>query len=764
MDRENHANTELFGDSDYIESEIKKKHDENMNIISLRYPLTASSIVIPSLKEEQQPERHIIFLDSKNPDKHLLHMMIISAYNYAFLDESAPLSAKGIVSRSACIFIEWLNDAKISNRYNVLKEYESFRFDLSNNHGGFSALIPLKTVFFYALERSNELRLVLEPEELQYLQALKETKVSPNLNKKQDSLATYFGRLDWLRRDDIGVGYELYQILASPKLTMKSFIVTVSTIMIELYKCKSALKQFLIEHDFIKYSYEKANFKKETKYFRSNYVGNCIYYLIYKYHQSKKKSNHLLIALKLVLFSNVTNKENYLTLLSALDSKERMESIFHQKTKNGKQVSPDFMSKVFVRTDTGSLFSLDYLMNLVNSGSGMSLTKLDSLMFSWLMASMSVQPTDIKKLTRSSFRFLKVGGKVTHIECEYFKSRSDAIHHTRSLSTKKLEGKALFLYLKQHLGEELESFDGGSPLISTGSSSISGLLFGLLNIDSVNERIVAAHRQQGHIPHSIPAALRALSNGKHTGNIVLAAKDTPIEERKKLVAKSDSPCQTTFFGLQAIKNSSVHAHSDPYTLDFLVNRNSHTNQTEKKHYLNADNEEWINSSGRITRSVMLDLINNVFDLGFESLSKERSDELQEKFNNEFSSITNNLTYNSGEMLSRLKIVTGQIKGKINEVGVLSLSEPNNDYELDPIYVLDSPVTVFRILNYRFEFSKNYKKLFNSNPDFLFRTAMPTIEWMEHVLDRLSKGSLDEGKNIFNQMRESGTSISVFRSM
>lgn len=171
-------------------------------------------------------------------------MIIIAAYNYAFLDDSAPLSAKGIVSRSVCVFVEWLNKIEISNRYNILKEYESYRFDLLDNHGGYSALIPLRTVFFYALERSNELRLVLSPEELQYLQALKETKISPNLNKKQESLASYFGKLDWLRRDDIGIGKELYQTLASPKLTVKSFKLSISTILIELYQCKTEIKSF----------------------------------------------------------------------------------------------------------------------------------------------------------------------------------------------------------------------------------------------------------------------------------------------------------------------------------------------------------------------------------------------------------------------------------------------------------------------------------------------------------------------------------------
>lgn len=762
MDNENNK---LIADSSSLEKKIKAIHQENKTVENLKLPLVATSFVIPALQDVKQPERHIVFLDTKNSDKRLLHMMIIAAYNYAFLDDTAPLSGKGIISQSVYKFVDWLNFVQTYNRYNILKEYESYRFDQLNNHGGYSALNSLRTILFYALERSSELRLALEPEQLQYLQVLKETRISPNLNKKQDSLASYFGGLDWLRRTDLGIGNDLYQTLASPKLTINSFKITVSTIIIELYKCKLALKQFLIENDFVKYSYDIKQFKNETKFFRATYVGECIYFLCRKYHEVENKSVYLHRALTLMLFSNVTNENHYFKILPILESKEKMEETFRPKRRNGKEISTDFTSKVFIRSGSGALFSLDYLMNLTNSGYGMSVTKLETLMFSWLMANLTVQPTDIPKLTRSSFRFLKVGGKVTHIECEYFKSRVGAIHHTRSLSTRKLEGKALYLFLKQHIDEKLEAFKGGSPVISTGYSSISGVLFRMLSTSFLNERIIITHRQQGHTPPSFPIVMKALiRNGLHTENVVLAVKNTPLEERKKLVAESDTPCPTAFFGLQSIKNSSVHAYSDPYTLDYLINKNSHSNQTEKKHYLNEDNEEWINASGRITRSVMMDLINNVFDLRFTYLDEDKFDVDKAKFNNEFSSLADSLSYKSGEMISRLKVVTGQKKGKVNEIGVLSFSTQGDSQKFEPIYVLDSSVTVFKILNYRYEFSKSYKKLLSKNPNFLFMTAMPTIEWMEHVLDKLSKSSLDQGQRIFNQMRESNVSISVFHSI
>ncbi|MFS1454852.1 hypothetical protein BCT99_027175 [Vibrio lentus] len=159
------------------------------------------------------------------------------------------------------------------------------------------------------------------------------------------------------------------------------------------------------------------------------------------------------------------------------------------------------------------------------------------------------------------------------------------------------------------------------------------------------------------------------------------------------------------FGFQLIKNSAVHAFSDPYTLEYLINRNSHSNQTEKVNYLTEDNEAWINNSGRITREVMFDLIQNVFNLGFD---RDDAEQLK-RFNSEVMAVTESVSYRREEMNSRLRMITGQEKGKVNEVGVLSLNDKNESESLSPIYVVDSSITVLKMYNYLHEFKKNYKK-------------------------------------------------------
>ena len=746
-------------DSSFYVDKARNIFLEKQKVTTFKYPLTATSIVTPALNK--LPERYMAFSDIEHPDKRLIYMVIVAAYNYTFTDDSAFLSNKGVFSANAHIFVEWLNKAEVYNRYNILKEYESHRFDKLNNHGGFSALAQLKSIFTYALERTNELRLAIEPEELQYLCALQSTKISPNLNKKQCSLASYFGALDWLRDDDLGIGNQLYQVLASPKLTMSSLKLTISVIITEIYKYKAALKQFLRETYLTDTDLYLNDFKDKSNHERSTSIGKVFYSLLYKYHDSENKSEHLHSALELVLLSNVKSKTDFLKVLPALEGKDAMEAIFLSKVRNKGKFSNDFACRGFSTTDNGGLFSLRILQKLRDTKSALPITEIERLMFSWLMASLTVQPSDISKLTRHSFRFFKVGNRITHIECEYFKGRSNAIHNTRSLSTRKLEGKALHLYLKQNSEDQLKVFKSETPIISSGLRSTTGMLVEVLSLNFIYKRITLTHKKQ-NTPAAFPAAFEALiQHGKHTGNIVSAPKKYSNKKLKKLVSASESPSKVALFGLQMIKNSAVHAYSDPYTLHYLINRNSHSNQTEKLHYLNEENEEWRNACGRITRSVMTDFISNVFDLDFDDVDEVKA---RARFNSEFTNVTDSISYKSEEMVSRLKMVTDQPKGKINEVGVLELSNNDESQAFGPIFVLDSPVTVFKILNYQYEFGKNHKKLLGVNPDFLFKTVMPTIEWMEHVLDKFSKLSLEKGNSMFNQMKDSGVSISVFHSM
>lgn len=746
-------------DSAYYENKITTDFLDKQRVTFFKYPLNATSIVIPAT--HSLPERKLSFDDIEHKHKVLLYRLIVAAYNYSFTDDFAPASSKESISTASSNFVGWLNNTEIDNPYSILKDYERYYFDKRNNHGGSSELHKLKLIFTYALERSEEFYSSLTLDEWSYLLELKKTKISPNLNKKQISLASYFGALDWLREEDLGIGNQLYQTLASPKMTVNSLKLTTSSIIIELYIAKYSLRKFIKNSGLTASDFEISDYKDMGSDSRIIITGKYLYRLLSKYHEEKSENIRLRNALELVLLSNVTNLSNFEKVRPALDSKEQFESIF--LLRKGK-FSKEFARRTFNSVSTAVLLSLTVIRELAIESNPLPITQLEMLMFSWLMACMTVQPSDIQKLSKQSFRLLRLGRRVTHIECEYFKGRSNAIHSTCTVSTRKLEGQALQLYLKQHRGNELSSFNGAIPVMQRGLSSLTGLLNALLMLSYLSDKMRTVHQQRGKIPAVIPIALSTLlAQGTHTENVVSTPKKLTIDKRQELVSKSKTPCNRSLFSLQAIKNSAVHAYSDPYTLFYLINHNSHTNQTEKRDYLTADNEEWMNAAGRITRSVMLDLINNVFDLDFKEMSDEEINSVKTSFNNEFANVTDTISYKSGEIISRLKIITEQGKGVINEIGVLSLSAREED-TFAPIFILDSKVTTFKMFNYLHEFKKNYKKLLNRNPDYLYQTVLPTVEWMEHALTNLSKQSIRDGKQLFQKMYDSGVSISIFHSI
>lgn len=761
MDNEHECAAPTNLDSDQIEAEIRKKHRREKPVAFMRQSLNSTSLVIPELPAV--PGRHLVFKDVQHKDKALLYRLVVVAYNFAFTNEFASVSAKQVVSSTALNFVAWLGDAKIDNRYKILKEYEAYMFDKRNNHGGLSELKSLKRLFFYAGE-DVEFDASFSIEERQFLADLSGTKVSPNVNKKQLSLASYFGALDWLRDEQLGVGPSLYNVFASPKITVNSLRCMVSTVLLEVYEAKMALRNFLSEQNLMSdyVSMDDDKYKSANGPTRNYYTAKSICNILSAYYKISTPSLPLQNSMSLLLLSNSSDKGVIVTQ-KALDGEDAMRDVFFNPMKGvgAGKINKRKAEACLTSLTDGHLLSLEVLQQLSMPQKPMPITLIEQQMFTWLMASLAVQPSDIPKLTKNNFRRLTVGGKVTHIECEYFKGRANAIHGTRNLSTKKIEGKALLTYLNQNTGIHLTSRIDKLYILN-GNRSLPGLLVNTLSLPCMNKALRVAHERLGGLPMIMPMALKSLcKNGVNLNNV--GSSRINVEVRRKKVANSGTPCPHCLFGLQLIKNSAVHAFSDPYTLHYLINYNSHTPKTEKTNYLVEGNESWMNGAGRVTRTVMLDLINNVFDLDFTGLKEAEKTQKKIDFNNEFASVTEAVSYKSEEMLSRLKVVTERGKGAINEVGVMSRSSVK-DEAFAPIYVIDSPVTVCKMKNYLHEFTKHYKKLLGQNPSYFYKTALPTVEWVSQTLQRLSKSSVTDGTKLFENMQRSGVSMTVFHSI
>ncbi|WP_394240455.1 hypothetical protein [Vibrio astriarenae] len=749
------SNREQSMTNSEIEVFLTDEFNKNHSVALFHQPFSATSLFVP--KSASSAEHTFKMTDWSKPEKIVLYKAVIAAYNHAFLDKDAAISAKGVFASTARYFIEWLNSHSIANRYEILKRYEADRMDKLGSHGGYSPLTHLMTILNYAID-SIDFRDEVSSDDYFFLLELAKTKISPNINKCQKSLASYFGAQDWLRRDDIGVGSDIYSALASPKLTVNSLSLTAATVILDLNKYKSALGLLI--------QYIPAEFNKliETDIYslstteKKTHIGNTLYHLISAYHQNDDKSVDAKSALDVLLLSNATNEQAYLLMLGALTSQEVCDALFLNQIRCNKKVNVKFCETHITSSITGCLFSWDILSS-ISRGNTQLITKVENMMFGWLMASLTVQPFDIPKLAPKAFRKMRIGGRVTQIECEYFKSRSRVFHTTRSLSTGEVEGLALLTYLDT-IGDQTKLYMRSDINILNGMRSLTGTLRLLLQCDGMNASLRAAHKKR-NTPFILPAAYCALIySGPSMMGVVEKAAKASQEEVVGLNNQTDSRCSKGLFGLQAIKNSAVHAFSDPYTYHYLVNRNSHTNQTEKISYLTEDNEEWMNSAGRITREVMLDLVQNVFALDF---NRDQSKEV-EAFNSEFMTVSEGVSYKSEEMNARLRLVTGQAQGRVNEVGVLALSVINDDSPLSPIYVLDSPLTVLRMHNYLHEFKKHYRKLLTTNPDLLFKTVMPTVEWMESTLGKMSKQSQQLGREQFDEMIKNGVEMSVFHSL
>ncbi|HGS5725219.1 TPA: hypothetical protein ACMDN7_002807 [Vibrio parahaemolyticus] len=741
-----------------IEEQLSNVFKKHKPVTEFELPFTTTSIALP--KTRDRAVNTLSMTDFQNSDKATLYKAIIAAYNYLFLDKSASANSRTKFTIAVKPFIEWLNSHNIENRYNILKLYETDRMDELGNHGGYSPLVMLKIILGYAID-SEALRKELSSDEFAFLLELRKTKPAPNLNKSQKSIASYFGQLNWLRREDIGIGWKLYSGLASPKLAVHSLSLTAATVITELKAYENELQPLLKSIEPQLTPWFQLDTKVLTVSEKTVLTGNVLYLIVSAYHRQKNPSDSLKSAMDALFLSNARNQRGYSKSLRALESQGDCDSLFLNHKRNKASVNATFCMNNFTANMSGSLFSVELIKALLSNKPSQVITDIERLMFSWLMASLTVQPYDIPKLKHSDFRKIKVGGRVTHIECEYFKGRAKVFHTTRSVSTRTSEGKALLTLIEQQEeGLTVLSKYIADLTITNGINSILGVLNLLLQSNGLSTELECAHTKQ-KLPNLMPRALCALiSNGVNNRNCIANPPNVELEERRKLVMQSHSPCQIYIFGLQSIKNSAVHAFSDPYTLEYLINRNSHSNKTEKISYLTEDNEEWMNNSGRITREVMFDLIQNVFDLGFE-----RDDEAQiERFNSEFMAVTGNISYKHEEMNSRLRLVTGKEKGSVNEVGVLALNNQTESEPLSPIYVVDSPITVLKMYNYLHEFKKHYKKLLAHNPDFLFKTVMPTVEWLEDTLKKMSKSSLQKGREQFDLMVKNGVVISVFHSM
>lgn len=741
-----------------------KEFQRNNDVIAIPYNPDATQFVLSN-------GLIITFKDVGSTFKKLIFKCLnFNHYKIYHTDEMFVSSSKTF-NEKIPMFVSYLNNINIDagDNLKILKMYETYRVDLGVKSQS-TGMKEVRSLINKAIESTSFTKLLSESEIIS-LQIIAKTKVAPDHESEALTMTVWFSWHTWLRRDDIGIGAELYARLASPKALIKSFNITIEAGLLQIQNSKYALIEFFKEVDNSFNIFPEIKTKEEYgenkrpdqvtysyKYYLSSQSSIILNNLRELYHSTENKSEDLKIAMVIVVYS----------LTKLWNHKDVIDKFF----KN--EVICNQVHFVGVTCSSGSspIFSPQILLSLYKHSknpihTSCPVTSCEELFFSWIMASLRVQPNDIQKLRLSDFLFSrKVDGTIINFECIYFKGRAKDYHTTEIISGRSIQGKALINFFNDRtlqMQRRNTLLVKKVPTPQIGKRSLLAKYMNILNAQNFNEIAISEHNKQGVVYLFLPALLKVIENGfsfeqyKRQHKIKLKEKSASvIEEHKSKWKKfNESFCKGDIFGLACIKNSSVHAKSDKFDPTKLLNLNSHTNDTEDRYYRNSGNEEWSNNCGRITRAVMQDIQSNLYQLS-------KTD--KQIFINEFINANDSIQAKKSEILSRIKMLTGQEEGQVtNEFGFGKRKNVMEGDLPDSIYLLDSPETVMKLKHYLWQAELHHQAILKQSPDFLFNTLLPTVEWIEDVFikSRFSKASISKGEELFEQFK--GALPPIFKS-
>ncbi|WP_338454056.1 hypothetical protein [uncultured Alteromonas sp.] len=533
------------------------------------------------------------------------------------------------------------------------------------------------------------------------------TVLSLPVDRQQHTLTTFFSQSLWLRQY---VGSSEYNKIASPKLLINSFSLSIAILLCSVQEALEAFRDFLIKHKISSRSIE-LNSKQNILSYKF-FLRDLIHQVL---------SKHCLL--------NDLPKPVELIFRSVL-SQKKLEILA-----SGKKVdAPSIRSK--------SIFDLEILYKLAlaatdvlnsdgKSHSHIPVSPIESRLFSWLMAWLTIQPGDIPNLTKDNFVIIQdKNEEPLYFNVKYLKGRALSRHETKTVFSSSAEGRAIINHLKKNKNEFLFGNDIGYQMNNEDCSnkSLIGLMFKtLLESRNVQERLNSAHDRRGITPF-FTDCIKALVNH---GVSYRAFKMQKTNAGMDYKVHCERPLAMTWFRLTHIKNSAVHASADRYKLSHLVNYNSHSSQTEASSYLTEYNQNWVNSSGRVTRTVMLDFANSVYRPGTEI-----------EMNNSLLKLADSIDESKVELVSRTKVAECSPSKTQREIEFGFSGQGKNNTS---IIVIDSAATYLQFANYLFHANASYKKLIETNPEYVEFTMLPTCEWIEFCLNEvLSPESIEEG--------------------
>lgn len=700
----------------------------NSGVSELPFNRNSLQFSIPSYEGAFYKSRSVSINEECSADVKLIFSALNRASYIVFFENKGTETHKKQTHAIFESFVSFLGSTQIKNieRAKILKMFEAHRVNIDGVKPQSSGLYFIISMIRMAIE-DEDFKQDLSESEYTFLYNLTKTKIAPFTETDSLNLAQWISDHSWLRRDDVGIGHKLYSRLASPKATIKSFSATVEVAMLETLKAKEALME-LFERQGIKASQlplelPRAQFNGKSRH--DVHVRKCFLeafdVLRQAYHSVEKPSEDLKLAVKMILSENI--REN--------DIVRYDEAFFENR--------PAFNSTSIVTSRNKLFFSIfflrelaEYLDNKNNEDAVVPACQGEHLLFHWIMATQTVQASDIAKLSRNNFKFIKRrNGRVTHIQIGYFKGRSKTVHETKDVNTNTVLGSSILLFILQRTPRNDHSVKLSEPLKVVAVGVSFGRFINLLNTVLKN-KVCAQLDKENASSVFLDSVTKLLEHGN--------TKKGSYKTIGEFWQNCETPCKRHLFKPSSIKTAAVYASSDKFNPTQLTNFHSHTDRTERDSYLTPNNEEWFNITGLITRAVMQDLTVNLF---------RASQEQKQFFNSQFTHATEYISAKSEETLARLKLITGKDDGKVDDLGVMKDYKESEDPS-DTIYLVDSAETVLKLRHFLSEVKKKHHILAKSAPDFLLLNVLPTVEWVETLFQYKRFTTLEQGDALYQK--------------
>lgn len=574
-------------------------------------------------------------------------------------------------------FFDWINKFLYvtgeNNRYECLKDFEAHRMNVDGvKH---SPLRYIRSATQKGLNTNN-----LSDEECHYLRSLLRLTRLPKAPDSQPFTLTDWFELPWLRSV---LGERHYLSLESPARLFNSFRVTVATTLIYLFEIRERWKQL---------PSPAVDLTDDRKWLLD-------------------WNPHLL---KQIASFNTTGEPTdditELLCLDIIDDKQwpMLKKLLAERGKSAICKKPIFFGKQLNLWRHPVFFRPENLL---------AYSKIEELLMAWLVACEAVQPMDIPKLHTTDYACeYNSSGRLIAMQCSYYKGRAGAIREPAMLIASDCWTKAQHAYISglSHAAPLFQHAIGRALVLpdfsdnSNFSNSALSRIFKLWQLPDLQKRIRSAVKRADVMPIFLDAIL-ALEQGSQSQNrFQYQNKGASRADYKASVSR---PLPGHCFSLTHIKTTAVHAQSDRYRESDLINHHSHSSATEKHHYLTDSNKDFVNRAGRITRVVLHDLQNVIYQPSVSKLTQ---------------------SVNDLELRSRVVEATESTDAQIHPFNLPANNSVTDDFILVPDTVEQALIFVHSIT----QAEENYKELLNLRPDWVQRTLLPHLEWMSRTLSRM----------------------------